>query len=316
MHTIHDAGYKKLFSNKTIFRELIETFVHEAWVNDLDFDHCEPLDKSFIADHYKETESDLIYRINFRGREAYLVILLEFQSKVDRFMALRVLNYLTNFYLDYAASNKRVKKLPPVFPIVLYNGAARWTAPVKFETLIENAALLGKYAPQFEYCKIAEREYSKKDLLQIRNIVSTLFLAEAHFDLELLKQEFVAVFPREDRQAVSLFFNWLRQLFQHGYLGGEAYHELEDTYHTIEEVNTMLLESIRKDRQQLLVQGGLEGKLEGKREEQYEIAQRMLAKGLSITLITELTQLSSADIEQLRKKTEQSGSDTPLPNQN
>lgn len=32
MHTIHDAGDKKLFSNTHIFRQLIETFVSEAWV--------------------------------------------------------------------------------------------------------------------------------------------------------------------------------------------------------------------------------------------------------------------------------------------
>ncbi len=80
MHTIHDRGYKRLFSNAVIFRQLLETFVHEDWVNDLDFEHCETLDKSFVSEHYKETESDILYRVNFRGREAYLVILLEFQS--------------------------------------------------------------------------------------------------------------------------------------------------------------------------------------------------------------------------------------------
>ena len=56
---IHDSGYKKLFSNRTIFRQLLETFVNQEWVHSLDFDTCEPLDKSFISEHYKETESDL-----------------------------------------------------------------------------------------------------------------------------------------------------------------------------------------------------------------------------------------------------------------
>ena len=60
MPTIHDSGYKKLFSNKVIFRQLIETFVKEDWVKDLDFDSCDTVDKSFISEHYKETESDII----------------------------------------------------------------------------------------------------------------------------------------------------------------------------------------------------------------------------------------------------------------
>lgn len=56
MKHIHDKGYKKLFSNPTIFRQLLETFVQEEWVRRVDFSHCERLDKSFVSDHYKETE--------------------------------------------------------------------------------------------------------------------------------------------------------------------------------------------------------------------------------------------------------------------
>ncbi len=73
IHDIHDKGYKKLFSNTTIFRQLLETFVPEPWIKEIDFKRCETLDKSFIADHYKETESDLIYKIKLKGKEAYIV---------------------------------------------------------------------------------------------------------------------------------------------------------------------------------------------------------------------------------------------------
>lgn len=53
--TVHDSGYKRLFSNKTIFRQLIETFVEEEWVPQLDFARAERPDKSFVSEHYKET---------------------------------------------------------------------------------------------------------------------------------------------------------------------------------------------------------------------------------------------------------------------
>ena len=180
MATIHDSGYKRLFSNTVFFRQLIETFVHEPWVKEIDFTQCETLDKSFISEHYKETESDIIYKVRLKGREAYLVILLEFQSTVDRFMALRMLNYLTNFCMDSVESQSGVSLLPPVFPLVLYNGDRRWTAPVTLAELIQEPQLLGKYVPQFEYFKLVEHEYGKDELLAIRNLVSTLFLTEAH----------------------------------------------------------------------------------------------------------------------------------------
>lgn len=250
MHQIHDRGYKKLFSNRIIFRQLIETFVRQNWVKELDFTDCETLDKTFIADHYKETESDIIYKVKFKGRDAYLVILLEFQSAVDRFMVLRVLNYLTNFYMDYVQSFEDVTMLPPVFPVVLYNGDRPWTAPIAMSDIIENHAILGRFAPLFEYWPIVERAYALDELLNIRNIVSTLFLAEAHYDLEMLKHELVALFPHENQQAVSLLINWFLQLKVHGRLDPAHYDELERVYHDAQEVHAMLETALARERQQ------------------------------------------------------------------
>ena len=285
MRSIHDSGYKKLFSNVTIFRELIETFVHGTWVKDLDFTDCETIDKSFIADHYKETESDLIYKVKFRGHDAYLFVLLEFQSSVDRFMALRVLSYVTSFYMDYAQAEQNVRKLPPVFPIVLYNGDRRWTAPVTFSALLEDAAILGKYAPRFQYLKVAEQEYSKEELLAIRNIVSTLFLAETHYDRDLLVQECVNIFQHEDdRQAVSLLLNWFRQLMEHGRFRAGDYDDLEQVYQESEEAKSMLITALEKERQRFRAEGRIEGRVEGRTEGEREGLLKGLRQGISLSM--------------------------------
>lgn len=131
---IHDSGYKKLFSNQTIFRQLLETFVTREWVNHLDFTTCEMLDKSFISQHYKETESDLIYKVQLLNHEVYIYILIEFQSTVDPFMALRALNYITNFYMDYAAEHKQKKNCqrfsPSCYTMEKTPGQHRLTFPI------------------------------------------------------------------------------------------------------------------------------------------------------------------------------------------
>ena len=322
---IHDSGYKKLFSNRTIFRQLIETFVNQEWVHSLDFDTCEPLDKSFISEHYKETESDLIYKIQSQDREVYIYILIEFQSTVDPFMALRVLNYITNFYMDFLVNNKSVQKLPAVFPIVLYNGEARWTAPVNLSELIEQTPPLGAFGLDFQYFLIAENQYSQEALLKIRNIVSTLFLAESYYDVKVLEVELLNLFSSErDRQAVSLFLNWFKQLAFHGRLESDDYESLESIYRTEEEVKTMLVTALERERQQIFQnglregeqkgkqEGLLEGKQKGKQEgllegEQkgriegrIETAKAMLAKGMEMTLISEITNLPEAQLLELR----------------
>ena len=314
---IHDSGYKKLFSNRTIFRQLLETFVNQDWVHSLDFDKCEPLDKSFISEHYKETESDLIYKVQFHDHEVYIYILIEFQSTVDPFMALRVLNYITNFYMDFLVNNSGVNKLPAVFPIVLYNGSAPWTAPVNLSALIEQTPPLGKFALDFQYFLIAENEYSQEALLKIRNIVSTLFLAESHYDLDVLEVELLNLFSSEgDRQAVSLFLNWFRQLAFHGRLEFDDYESLESIYRTEEEVKTMLVTALERERERFfqnglregeqkgkqegLLEGEQKGRIEGEQKGRIETAKVMLAKGMEMTLISEITNLTEAQLLELR----------------
>jgi hypothetical protein len=220
---IHDSGYKKLFSNRTIFQQLIETFITEAWVKELDFSQCETLDKSFITDHYKETESDLIYKLKLHRKTVYI--------------------------------------------IVLYNGKRNWRAPTKISDLIEAEPSLGAYAIDFQYLLLNEKAYSKEQLLTIRNIVSTLFLAEGHYDIALLEQELLNLYEREsDKQAVSLFLNWFRQLALYGKVSPEDYEKLDTVYRTKEEVQTMLVATLEQERKKIYQQGKDAGLAEGQRQ--------------------------------------------------
>jgi len=270
---IHDRGYKKLFSNVTIFRQFLESFVDEEWVAELDFSTCERIDKSFLSADYDQTTSDVIYKIKLREQDVYIVIITEFQSTVDRFMALRVLNYITNFYMDYIFALKEAKeaerlfKLPVVFPIVLYNGEDKWTAPIDIADLIEEQPDLGEYKLNFKYFKLAENELSKDDLLRIRNLVSALFLAEAHYDIELLIEELLSIFTEEsDKRAASLLLNWFKQIWLHGRITTDDYEKLDATYHSVEEVRTMLTTAVAIEKREIYESGLEKGREEGLEE--------------------------------------------------
>ncbi len=306
MANIHDSGYKILFSNKTIFRELLETFVDQPWVARLDFDRAERLDKSFISEHYKETESDLIYRLPLDESEVYIYVLLEFQSTVDRWMALRILNYITNFYMDWVGNHPKAEKVPPVFPVLLYNGDARWTAAQTMTALMDPQPDLGEYAISFRYFKIAENEYSLEQLLGIRNIVSTLFLAESRYDLDLLVSQLLMLFERaEDKQAISLFLNWFKQLAVHGRIDEGDYTSFEEIYRSTKEVEGMLLSALAQEKKRFYEQGLEEGREEGfeeGREEGLEegriaIVLAMYARGFDLATISDITEL---EIEKIK----------------
>ena len=171
--------------------------------------------------------------------------------------------------------------------------------------LIEQTPPLGRFALDFQYFLIAENEYSQEALLKIRNIVSTLFLAESHYDLDMLEVELLNLFSTErDRQAVSLFLNWFRQLAFHGRLESGDYQSLESIYRTEEEVKTMLVTALEKERERFFQNGLREGEqkglLEGEQKGRIETAKVMLTKGMEITLISEITNLPEAQLSQLK----------------
>ncbi len=292
MANTHDLGYSVLFSNKVIFKQLLETFVKQPWVSEIDFENIEKLNKSFISKKHRKHESDLIYKVKLKDQTAYIVILMEFQSNVQHFMAIRVLHYIMSFYLDLLKQRK-VTKLPPVFPIVLYNGDPKWTAPVNISDLIENHELLGEFGVQFKYFKIAENEFKPEDLLQIKNVVSTLFLAENHIDIKILAEQLRQLFRKEDHEAVELLFNWFYYLRTENRFAENDFDQLAKIYRDEGDVN-MLLAAVRKEKKEIFTQGKL--------ERTQEIAKSMLMKGLSIELIMEITQLSKEEIEQLRNQ--------------
>lgn len=317
VHNIHDNGYKKVFSNRTFFRQLLETFVNEPWVADLDFSEAETLDKSFVADHYKATESDLIYKLKLLDEEVYIYILMEFQSSVDRYMVVRVAYYTLAFYMDYIANNKKsndqkpdtkkneaskAEKLPAVFPLVLYNGRDKWTAPERLADLIETKPTLGDYGVQCRYFKIAENEFGRERLLAIRNLVSTLFLAEAHYDIDLVLEEFSYLFSNEtDKQAISLLVNWFRQLMVHGRVPEADYAAVEQEYHSIQEVKAMLIEALAKEREIWRQEVRQEERREGRKEGKLELISQILQRRLGDMPATVEERLRRCTLTQLNR---------------
>lgn len=313
MQDLHDRGYKKLFSNLEIFQQLVTTFVTEPWVKELDFSTCELLKGSFVSKAYKASFSDLIYKIKWRDDDLFLVILLEFKSAPYQFVALQILGYIVDFYRQLIDSGKNVRKLPPVFAMLLYNGEQQWDAPKDVAELIQDHEALGEYALHFKYFPINENDYDKELLLQIGNIVSTLFLAEAHYDLELLKQELLKLFEKSpNKQAVSLFLNWLKELAVYGRIEQSDYEILDRVYQDTKEVS-MLINSIEKERKQLYEKGWgdgretgkAEGKAEGRREKLFEFARVMLASGEPLEKIKLYTSLTDEDLMKLHAETAQ-----------
>ena len=114
---------------------------------------------SYVSHDLRQRHGDLVWRVRFHDQRClYLVLHLEFQSTVNRAMAVRMLAYTTLLYQMIGEGVLREHDaLPPVLPIVIYNGRRRWNAPADVSELIASGgAALARYQPSQRYFLLDE----------------------------------------------------------------------------------------------------------------------------------------------------------------
>lgn len=298
----HDKRYKKLFSNPLIVEELLTYFVDEKFVGKLDFSSLERQDKSFVLENYRERESDIIWKINYNDSELYIFLLIEFQSTVDRYMAVRFGQYIFEFY-SYLSQRKDIELLPAVFPILIYNGDDSWTAEDSIQNLVESS-IPPEYIPNFTYYKIIENEIPRRTLVKIRNALSAVFYVENSTldELRLNIQELISILEDEQPELVSLFQSWMNNLFEtSGYdtiKSKEALNKIEQLLEVKTMFTTSLKEYKSKIEQESLERGLEQGDLKGR----VETAIEMIKDGLPLETIAKYTRLSLEKLQSLKEK--------------
>jgi hypothetical protein len=178
----HDESYRLLFSHPRMVEDLLRGFVREPWVEELDFPSLERVSATYISEHLKAREADMVWRVR-RGRQAwlYVYLLLEFQSTIDRFMALRMLVYVGLLYQDLLRRGDLTPsgRLPPVLPLVLYNGEEPWRAAREVGELIEPMpGAPERFRPQLSYLLLDEGRIPRADLPGVGNLVGALVRLE------------------------------------------------------------------------------------------------------------------------------------------
>lgn len=107
----YDSGYHLLFSNIRLVEDLIRHFVAEPWVDQLDFSSLERVNAKFHSMGLERREGDIIYRINLNaGDTIYVYLLLEFQSRSDYWMPVRINTYISLLYQQLIDEKKVIAK--------------------------------------------------------------------------------------------------------------------------------------------------------------------------------------------------------------
>ncbi len=282
----HDEGYKLLFSHPEMVRDLLRGFVHEPWVEELDFTTLEKEPCSFVGDRLRERRDDLIWRVRWQGNWLYVYILLEFQSKVDPYMALRMMSYVSSLWLDLHARRRLHPdgSLPPVLPVVLYNGRKHWTAPVEVADLVATMPVgLDRFRPRLTHLVIDELRCAESDLQPVRNLVAVLFQLEHGRDedtlVQLMRNLLVWLHSDEQRSLRRSFAVWIRRVLLNTDVVGRV--AVSQEIGELSEATVMLEENIRY----IIARRKAEARAEGRTEALRATARRMQGLGVSVAEI-------------------------------
>ena len=133
-----DPVYKRLYAFPEMVADLLRSVLPADALDALNMDTLAKVPASYVGDDYRQRHGDAVWRVERAGRWTYILVLLEFQSSSDATMALRVLEYTAMLYRELLrAGEASPRELPPVLPIVLYNGQSPWSAARDVGELIE-----------------------------------------------------------------------------------------------------------------------------------------------------------------------------------
>jgi len=179
----HDHAYKLHFSYPELVADRLRELVREPWVEALDITTVDRVSASFVSADLRSRESDIIWRVRTAEGWLYVYLLIELQSTVDRYRTVRLLVYVGLLYQDLIARGEGLSagRLPPVVPIVLYNGERPWTAARELAELIAPGPAGGgleRYRPQLRYLLLDEGRYSEAELASLESLLAAVFRLE------------------------------------------------------------------------------------------------------------------------------------------
>ena len=161
-----DPIYKRLYAFARMVEDLLRSLFSDAELG-ADYDTLEKLPTEYVGDALQQRRGDTAWRLRARaagGGWLHVLVMLEFQSSADSAMALRVLEYTALLYGELLRGGVVPGELPPVLPVVLYNGDPPWRPATEMRELIAAPPpVLAPYQPSQRHVVLDQRRARAED---------------------------------------------------------------------------------------------------------------------------------------------------------
>jgi predicted transposase/invertase (TIGR01784 family) len=307
-----------LFSHAELVQELLEAFAPPGVSELLDYTTLRLENGNYVTPAMKPRADDVVWSVELQGRRIYLYLLLEFQSTPDDAMPARMLQYVAALY-DHLLRSKAVDitdGLPPVLPIVLYNGDARWRQSSELYNLIRvHPQVLKAFQPRLKFWLLDQGAFAAAELEDMHRVVAAIFCFEHTPNTAAAKRairnlaDAVAQSPFKQR-IDRVVTRWIKHRLQ-SKMPGLAVPDAEELTKGMEMLETNIdrweAQAIAKGMQQGVLQGMQQGMQKGMQQgiqqgmQQGEalLLQRLLTRRFGALSATHLARIAAATPTQL-----------------
>lgn len=281
----HDHFFRFVFSKPLHARSLLRRLLPSEVARRLAWPTVRVEPGTYVDSRLAATASDVLLSIRLRGssKRALVYLLFDHQSTRDDLMPLRMLGYAFQAWSDYLARADAIPGyLPPLVPILLYQGRRPWRSARHLSELHDLPGAPPSGVPAFIELRMILHELHADPLppqeltVLVRAALGLMKLVSSgEMELEhaaLVARWFIEVRRAHGRDAALAFINYF-------------FHTGPDTRMidaVVEELPKAMRAPVMTIAQQLEArghqQGRLEGQLEGQREGQATLILRLLSQ--------------------------------------
>ena len=276
-----DPIYKRLYAFPRMVADLLRSLFADAEIG-ADYDTLERLPAEYVGDVFQQRRGDTAWRLrarsaDHRGGWLHVLVMLEFQSGADSSMALRVLEYTALLYRELLRAGSHAPgALPPVLPVVLYNGDSPWRPATEMRELIAAPPpALAPCQPSQRHFVLDERRVRAEELklheltLAVAQLEQSRSVADLARVARRLTERLSGTGEGELRRT---FADWLRTLERRLGAGDQTRRPPDDL--SLEDMTVSLEERVAEWPKPYIQQGREEGRREGI-EQQRQMLRRL-----------------------------------------
>ena len=298
IHHPHDKLIIQILTDLEEAASFLEAYLPENLSQKIDWNTLTLVKGSFIDEEYQDSASDLLYLVQEMESEEpfFLYVLLEHQSKPDKWMRFRFLKYMCRIWDESFKTFPKQQELVPIIPLVFYQGQYSWNYSTQFRELFRKSARQLHFIPGFTHFLVDQSQYKSEEVkgaLKAR-IAQLLMLAAYHEVMD----ELLGILPQLLAQLpLTGGLNYL-VIFVRYLADTQPPEQVEKLIELTRNISADVGGEMLTARQAWTLEGELKGKLEGK----IETVESFLKAGVSWDVISHATGITQEKLQELKQK--------------